>query len=157
MFLSWEFCGDDVNGEDRRRKVAFLLLALAAVMAVASAAFAVEITLSSSNVDQLGGTGNVDVLCPADPCQISRVKWVLTSSYPYLVDRVLVNWQTRETSGASYTVCVTLFDGASPPNAISGGCATQSASSSPVTTNVDVSPNVHPAQVYKVQIVIVQN
>jgi len=43
MFLSWEFCGDDVNGEDRRRKVAFLLLALAAVMAVASAAFAVTI------------------------------------------------------------------------------------------------------------------
>jgi hypothetical protein len=155
MFLSWEFCGDDVNGEDRRRKAAFLLLALAAVMAVASAAFAVEITLSSSNVDQLGGTGNVDVLCPADPCQISRVKWVLTSSYPYLVDRVLVNWQTRETSGASYTVYVTLLD--SSNNAISGGSATQSASSSPVTTNVDVSPNVHPAQVYKVQIVIVQN
>jgi hypothetical protein len=144
-----------VNGEDRRRKAAFLLLALAAVMAVASAAFAVEITLSSSNVDQLGGTGNVDVLCPADPCQISRVKWVLTSSYPYLVDRVLVNWQTRETSGASYTVYVTLLD--SSNNAISGGSATQSASSSPVTTNVDVSPNVHPAQVYKVQIVIVQN
>jgi hypothetical protein len=155
MFLSWEFCGDDVNGEDRRRKAAFLLLALAAVMAVASVAFAVEITLSSSNVDQLGGTGNVDVLCPADPCQISRVKWVLTSSYPYLVDRVLVNWQTRETSGASYTVYVTLLD--SSNNAISGGSATQSASSSPVTTNVDVSPNVHPAQVYKVQIVIVQN
>jgi len=35
-----------VNGEERRRKVAFLLLALAAVMAVASAAFAVEITLT---------------------------------------------------------------------------------------------------------------
>jgi hypothetical protein len=154
MFLSWEFCGDDVNGEDRRRKVAFLLLALAAVMAVASAAFAVEITLSSSNVDQLGGTPIVDVYCPANPCQISRVKWVLTSSYPYLVDRVLVQWQTRETSGASYTVYVTLLDSSSNP--ISGGSATQAASSSPVTTNVNVS-DVDPAQVYRVQIVIVQN
>jgi hypothetical protein len=155
MFLSWEFCGDDVNGEDRRRKVAFLLLALAAVMAVASAAFAVEITLSSSNVDQLGGTPIVDVYCPANPCQISRVKWVLTSSYPYLVDQVRVDWQTRETSGASYTVYVTLLDASNNP--ISGGSATQAASSSPVSTYVNVSPDVNPAQVYKVQIVIVQN
>jgi hypothetical protein len=155
MFLSWEFCGDDVNGEDRRRKVAFLLLALAAVMAVASAAFAVTIGLTSAEVDQLGGTPIVDVYCPANPCQISRVKWVLMSSYPYQVDRVLVYWQTRETSGASYTVYVTLLDSSNNP--ISGGSATQAASSSPVTTNVDVSPNADPAQVYKVQIVIVQN
>jgi hypothetical protein len=155
MFLSWEFCGDDVNGEDRRRKAAFLLLALAAVMAVASAAFAVTIGLTSAEVDQLGGTQNVDVYCPANPCQINRVKWVLTSSYPYLVDQVRVDWQTRETSGASYTVYVTLFDNSN--NAISGGSASQSADSSPVSTYVDVSPNVNPAQVYKVQIVIVQN
>jgi hypothetical protein len=144
-----------VNGEDRRRKVAFLLLALAAVMAVASAAFAVSISVDG--VDQLGGTPNVNVYCPAagDPCKINRVKWVLTSSYPYLVDRVLVQWQTRETSGASYTVYVTLLDNSNNP--ISGGSATQSAQSSAVTTNVDVTPNADPAQVYKVQIVIVQN
>jgi hypothetical protein len=155
MFLSWKFCGDDVNGEDRRRKVAFLLLALAAVIAVASAAFAVLIDLTSDEVDQLGGTPIVDVYCPANPCQISRVKWVLTSSYPYLVDQVRVDWQTRETSGASYTVYVTLLDASNNP--ISGGSATQAASSSPVSTYVDVSPNADPAQVYKVQIVIVQN
>jgi hypothetical protein len=154
MFLSWEFCGDDVNGEDRRRKVAFLLLALAAVMAVASAAFAVTIGLTSTDVDQLGATPIVDVYCPANPCQISRVKWVLTGSYPYLVDQVRVDWQTRETSGASYTVYVTLLDNSNNP--ISGGSATQAASSSPVNTYVDVS-NVDPAQVYRVQIVIVQN
>jgi hypothetical protein len=82
------------------------------------------------------------------------VKWVLTSSYPYLVDQVRVDWQTRETSGASYTVYVTLLDNSNNP--ISGGSATQAASSSPVNTYVDVS-NVDPAQVYKVQIVIVQN
>ena len=145
-----------MNGEDRRRKVAFLLLALAAVMAVASAAFAVSISVAG--VDQLGGTPIVGVDCPAagDPCQINRVKWVLRSSYPYLVDQVKVEWQTASTTG-SYTVCVTLFDNASPPNAISGGCATQSASSSPVSTYVDVSPDADPAEVHKVQIVIVQN
>ena len=143
-----------MNGEERRRKVAFLLLALAAVMAVASAAFAVTIGLTSAEVDQLGGTPIVDVYCPANPCQISRVKWVLTSSYPYLVDRVRVDWQTASTTG-SYTVYVTLLD--SSDNPISGGSATQTASSSPVSTYVDVSPDADPAEVYKVQIVIVQN
>ncbi len=143
-----------MNGEERRRKVAFLLLALAAVMAVASAAFAVQINLSSSAIDQLGGTPIVDVNCPADSCQINRVKWVLTSSFPYKVDRVQVVWQTASSTG-SYTVYVTLFDASNNP--ISGGSATQAASSSSVTTNVDVSPDADPAQVYKVQIVIVQN
>jgi hypothetical protein len=123
-------------------------------MAVASAAFAVLINLTSADVDQLGGTPIVDVNCPANPCQISRVKWVLTSSYPYLVDQVRVNWQTASTTG-SYTVYVTLFDASSNP--ISGGSATQAASNLPVSTYVDVSPNADPAQVYKVQIVIVQN
>ena len=143
-----------MNGEERRRKVAFLLLALAALM-TAYAAYAVLIDLTSAEVDQLGGTPIVDVYCPANPCQISRVKWMLTSSYPYLVDQVRVDWQTRETSGASYTVYVTLLDASNNP--ISGGFATQAASSSPVSTYVDVSPNADPAQVYKVQIVIVQN
>jgi hypothetical protein len=143
-----------MSGRNRRKAIGVTLLALAALM-LAYAAYAVLIDLTSAEVDQLGGTPIVDVYCPANPCQISRVKWVLTSSYPYLVDRVLVQWQTRETSGASYTVYVTLLDASNNP--ISGGSATQAASSSPVTTNVDVLPNVDPAQVYKVQIVIVQN
>jgi hypothetical protein len=85
------------------------------------------------------------------------VKWVLTSSAPFKVDKVKVEWQTASSTG-SYTVYVTLFDNASPtPNAISGGSATQAASSMAVTTEVDVSPDADPAEVYKVQIVIVQN
>jgi hypothetical protein len=66
-----------------------------------------------------------------------------------------VQWQTRETTGASYTVYVNLLDSS---NAIlAGGSATQAASNIPVTTNVDITPNVDPVQVYKVNIVIVQN
>ena len=143
----------NVNGGDRRRKVAFLLLALAAVMAVASAALAVVIALGSTAIDQLGGTDQVEVYCPVNSCQITRVKWILTSSYPYEVDQVKVVWQTASTSG-SYTVYVTLFDDSGNP--ISGGFATQTASSSPVETDVNVD-NVAPSQVYYVQIVIVQN
>jgi hypothetical protein len=123
-------------------------------MAVASAAFAVTIGLTSAQVDELGGTPMVDVNCPVSSCQITRVKWVLTSTYPYQVDQVRVDWQTASTTG-SYTVYVTLFDASNNP--ISGGYETQPASSSPVNTYVDVSPNANPAQVYKVQIVIVQN
>jgi hypothetical protein len=137
-------------------RVKYLLLsALLGAIAFSAAAYAVAIGLTSADIDQLGGTGNVDVYCPANPCQVTRVKWVLMSSAPYLVDRVLVQWQTRETTGATYTVYVTLLDSS---NAIvAGGSATQAASSSAVTTNVDVTPNVDPAQVYKVNIVIVQN
>jgi hypothetical protein len=142
-----------MSGRNRRKAIGAVLLAVAALM-LAYAAYAVLIDLTSAEVDQLGGTPIVDVYCPANPCQISRVKWVLTSSYPYLVDQVRVDWQTRETSGASYTVYVTLLDNSN--NAISGGSATEAASGSPVSTYVDVS-NVDPAQVYKVQIVIVQN
>ncbi len=142
-----------MSGRNRRKAIGAVLLALAALM-TAYAAFAVMIGLTSAEVDQLGGTPIVDVYCPANPCQINRVKWVLTSSYPYLVDQVRVDWQTASTSG-SYTVYVTLFDASNNP--ISGGSATQTASSSPVSTYVDVSPNADPAQVYKVQIVIVQN
>jgi len=142
-----------MSGRNRRKAIGAALLAMAALM-LAYAAYAVLIDLTSAEVDQLGGTPIVDVYCPANPCQISRVKWVLTSSYPYLVDRVRVDWQTASTTG-SYTVYVTLLD--SSDNPISGGSATQTASSSPVSTYVDVSPDADPAQVYKVQIVIVQN
>ena len=131
------------------------LIAVLAALAFSAAAYAVAIGLTSSDIDQLGGTGNVDVLCPANPCQVNRVKWALTSSAPYLVDRVLVQWQTRETTGATYTVYVTLLDSSNA--IIASGSTTQAASSSAVTTNVDVTPNVDPAQVYKVSIVIVQN
>jgi hypothetical protein len=137
----------------RRRSIA--LAALLAALAAASAASAVQITLESSDNDQLGGTGNVDDRCPANPCQISRVKWVITSTPPFLVDRVNIDWQTRETTGTSYTVYVTLLD--STNAVVSSGSATQAASSTPVTTQVDVNPNADPAQVYKVSIVIVQN
>jgi hypothetical protein len=132
-----------------------LLTVLLAALAMASAAYAVAIGLTSDDIDQLGGTGNVDVRCPANPCQITRVKWVLTSSAPYLVDRVLVEWQTRETTGATYNVYVNLLDNSN--TVIAGGSATQAAHSTAVTTNVDITPNVDPAQVYKVNIVIVQN
>jgi hypothetical protein len=137
------------------RAGALLVSTLLAAILLSAAAYAVQINLASADIDQLGGTGNVDVYCPANPCAVTRVKWILTSSAPYLVDQVQVQWQTRETSGATYTVYVVLLDSAN--NVLASGSATQSASNTAVTTTVNVNPNVDPAQVYKVSIVIVQN
>jgi hypothetical protein len=133
----------------KRMAIGVVLLAMAAVMAVVSAALAVVIGVGS--VDQLGGSNDVAVNCPANPCQITSVKWVVTSG---LVDKVQVTWQTAATSG-SYTVHVALIDNTN--TVIASASATQSASASAVTTTVDFSPDVNPAQVYKVRIVIVQN
>jgi hypothetical protein len=144
-----------VNGEDRRRKVAFLLLALAAVITVASAAFAVQINLSSEDIAQIGGTGQVSVNCPGNPCQVSKVTWTISGSAPFRVTAVNVQWTPASSEAtASYTVYVTLYDSAN--NVIGSGSATQGGSSSSVTTSVPVSPNPDPKNVYKVEIVIVQ-
>ncbi|MEM0444573.1 MAG: hypothetical protein QXO86_02795 [Nitrososphaerota archaeon] len=118
-------------------------------------AYAVTISLSSNDVAQLGGTGLVDVYCPANPCQITKVSWVLTSSPPFQVDQVNVQWQTAKTVGASYTVYVVLYDNTN--SVISSGSATQPASALPVTTLVDVVANVSPASVYRVEVIIVEN
>ncbi|MEM4190078.1 MAG: hypothetical protein QW544_06155 [Candidatus Caldarchaeum sp.] len=117
--------------------------------------YAVAIALTSSEVAQLGGTGLVDVNCPANPCQVSKVSWTLTGTAPFRVDRVNVQWTTAKTTGATYTVYVTLYDSAN--TVISSGSANQPASSSQVTTVVDVNPNVDPRDVYRVEVVIVEN
>ena len=146
-----------MNGEDRRRKAAFLLLALAAVMAVASAAFAVQISLSSADIAQIGGTGQVGVNCPGNPCQVSKVTWTISGTPPRVTE-VKVQWTPASSATtASYTVYVTLYDNGD--NIIGSGSATQSGSSSPpVTTTVPVSGSspIDPKNVYKVEIVIVQ-
>ena len=149
------FLGMYVNGGDRRRKVAFLLLALAAVMAVASAALAVVIALDPGNVAEIGGTGQVEVYCPAagDSCQVDRVTWTI-SGPPFRVTAVNVKWTPR--SDGDYTVYVVLYNSAS--SIIGSGSATVSVTEgSPTTTNVDVSPDADPKEIYYVEIVIVQS
>ena len=148
------FLGMYVNGGDRRRKVAFLLLALAAVMAVASAALAVVIALDPRDVAEIGGTWKVDVYCPANPCEVSRVTWSI-SGPPFQVTAVNVEWTPRSTG--SYTVFVVLYD-STATNIISSGSTTVSVTAgSPTTTTVNVSPGASPRDIYYVEIVIVQN
>jgi type 1 fimbria pilin len=146
-----------VNGEDRRRKVAFLLLALAAVMAVASAAFAVEISLNDSDIARIGGTGNVEVHCPAagNPCKIDKVYWVL-SFPPPRVTAVKIYWTPAATG--TYDVYVVLYD--NNGNMISNGYGSTSediTSTDPTTTTVNLASPVNPALIKYVEIAIVEH
>lgn len=136
---------------NKKGSIVLAILVLLALLSVAS--YAVSINLSSTDVSAIGGTGIVDVSCPAGPCQITKVGWTLTTSAPYQVDRVNVQWTTAKSSGATYTVYVVIYDNGGA--VISYGSASQGASPNQVTTVVDVS-NVSPRDVYKVEIVIVE-
>ncbi|MEM0461254.1 MAG: hypothetical protein QXS96_05195 [Candidatus Caldarchaeum sp.] len=133
---------------------AVLAIAVLPLLLLATSAYAVLINLNSADINQLGGTGLVDVNCPANPCQVTKVSWTLTSTPPYQLDSVIVQWTTAKSSGASYTVCVSLYDSAS--TLLTSGCQPQMASSGSATTIVDVAPNVNPKDVYKVEVVIVE-
>jgi hypothetical protein len=143
----------------RRRTVGAILMAAAALMA-AYAAYAVLISLASTNIAQLGGTGLVSVNCPGDPCQVSEVTWTISNTAPYRVTNVNVKWKPASSAAtASYTVYVTLYD--SSNGIVGSGSQSQSGSADAVTTSVPVSPvspytSIDPKDVYKVEIVIVQ-
>jgi hypothetical protein len=140
----------------RRKAMGAALLAVAALM-LAYAAYAVLIGLSSTNIAQLGGTGQVSVNCPVagDPCQIEQVTWTISSTAPFRVTHVNVKWTPASNAPASYTVYVTLYNDAN--SVIGSGSATQSGSTTSVTTSVPIStPYPDPKDVYKVEIVIVQ-
>jgi len=144
-----------VNGEDRRRrKVAFLLLALAAVMAVASAAFAVEISLSSSNVARIGATPQVEVYCPANPCQITRVTWTL-SFPPPRVTALNIEWTPAATG--TYTVYVVLYRSDGTTIEGYGSTSVTISTLGSTTTTVNLASPVNPAHIYYVEIAIVES
>jgi hypothetical protein len=141
-----------VNGEDRRRKVAFLLLALAAVMAVASAAFAVQINLSSLDIARIGATPQVEVYCPANPCQITRVTWTLAFPPPR-VTHVNIVWSPAATG--DYNVYVVLYRDTSTIVGYGWTSVTISTlGSTPTTVSVGA---VNPADINYVEIAIVQS
>ncbi|MEM4545082.1 MAG: hypothetical protein QXE61_08375 [Nitrososphaerota archaeon] len=144
---------------DMRRII--LLSIFISLLLFTVAAYSVSISLSSDKVAQLGGTGNVEVMCPATSCQIEKVKWVISDSPPYEVSAVNVIW-TPASSSATYTVYVTLYNSTTNnKEVIAYGYASQSGSSTQVTTTVYISPaspshKVLPKDVYYVEIVIVQ-
>ena len=138
------------------RKRLIPLIALLMILAVVAVAYSVAITLESTDIEQLGATYKVQVLCPTSECKIDKVKWVLTTNPPYMVDKVKVLWTPRNSDpSTSYTVYVELYD-STAQNLIASGSATEYGSNQQVETQVDVSPDADPYEIDYVRIVIVQ-
>jgi hypothetical protein len=132
-----------------------ILALLFLLLLAASAAFAVTITLSSGNVNAIGGTGLVAVNCPASPCSVTSVTWTLQGVAPFYIQSATVAWTPSFTGSAQ--VCVNIYTGASTtPTA--GACATASGltSGTATTTTVTFSTAVNPQVVDKVEVIIAQ-
>lgn len=128
----------------------------------ASAAYAVTISLSSSNIMPIGGTGLVTVNCPATgtPCAVSGVTWTLDTSAPFYVASATVSWTPSLTG--TYQVCVNLYDNGNNLLTNGSNCATASGLTGGTATSTTVSfsgtgssrPN--PKDIYKVEVIIVK-
>jgi len=128
-------------------KKALVLLALALLVLPV---YAVLIELSSSSIDQIGGTGLVTV---SGPGSVSRVKWILTNNAPYRVNKVKILWDAANDS-SEYTVYVTIYDNSD--NVKAYGSAGDQKGSGEITTIVNVAPSVDPKDIYKVEVIIVE-
>lgn len=126
----------------------------------ASAAYAVTISLSSSNIMPIGGTGLVAVNCPGTPCTVSQVTWTLDTLAPHYVVKATVSW-TPGVSG-NYQVCVNLYD--MNRNLLNNGssCTSASGLTGGTATTTDVpfsgsgSSRPDPKNIYSVEVIIVQ-
>jgi hypothetical protein len=142
-------------------KTLSLALVIGAAVLMVSAAYAASITLSSANVMQIGGTGQVTVNCPVgNTCTVSGVTWSVTQSGAApVVNSATVTWQTASTSSTNkYTLYVTVFSSASTVVA-TGSVSNIAGSASPTSTTVTltaVTPPLNPSQVNLVEIDIVQ-
>ena len=125
----------------------------------ASAAYAVTISLSSSNVMPIGGTGLVTVNCPAQPCAVSKVTWTLDTSPPFYVASATVSWTPSQ--DGDYQVCVNLYGSDGNPLNNGSGCITKrlpggTATSTTVPFSGTGSSRPNPRDINKVEVIIVQ-
>ncbi|MEM2189614.1 MAG: hypothetical protein QXG35_09855 [Nitrososphaerota archaeon] len=128
-------------------KKALVLLALALLVLPV---YAVLIELSSSSIDQIGGTGLVEVNGPGS---VSGVKWILTNNAPYRVNAVKILW-TPANVNSEYTVYVTIYD--NNDNVKAYGSAGDQRGSGTITTEIELGTNVDPKDICKVEVIIVE-
>ncbi|MEM3952323.1 MAG: hypothetical protein QXP74_02815, partial [Nitrososphaerota archaeon] len=94
---------------DMRRII--LISIFMALLLFTVAAYSVAITLENTNIQRLGGTGQVQIICPANPCEIDKVTWTLTGT-PLKVSEVNIEWTPNQPASGStitYTVYVYLY------------------------------------------------
>jgi hypothetical protein len=128
------------------RKLLLALLIAVALLSVATVAVALSLTPK-----KIAGSSIVDVSCPAAPCS-ATVGWQLNSDYD--VDACIVSW-TPNFSGKATVACIVY--GSSGQPLASGSISNDDVSNGVAETNtVELSSAVDPSQIYKVEVVIME-
>jgi hypothetical protein len=130
------------------RKLLLALLIAVALLSVATVAVALSLTPK-----RIAGSSIVEVSCPASgtPCS-ATVGWQLDSNYD--VDACIVSW-TPTFSGEATVACI-VYDSSSAKLA-SGSITDESVTSgTPETNTVPLNTAVDPSQIYKVEVVIME-
>jgi hypothetical protein len=136
-------------------KFVALALLLGGTLLTVSVAYAASITMSTTSVMALGGTGQVTLNCPATPCSISSLTWGITGppTAAPTVNQAVVTMTLAGTSSNHYTVYVTLFG--------SGATVLTSASQANVagastSATVTISGSISPSAIVSVEVDVVQ-
>jgi hypothetical protein len=130
------------------RKLLLALLIAVALLSVATVAVALTLTPK-----KIAGSSTVDVSCPASgtPCS-ATVGWRLDDNYD--VDACIVSW-TPTFSGKATVACI-VYDDSGTVKA-SGSISNKDVSNGVAETNtVELSSAVDPHDIYKVEVVIME-
>ena len=120
------------------------------------AAYSVAIALEKTDIQRLGGTGQVGIICPANPCEIKKVTWSLTDT-PKRVSAVKIQWTPNQPASGStitYTVYVYLYN---KDGNIAGSGFTNENGTGEVTTTISLNSPIDPKNIEKIEIIIVEN
>jgi len=120
------------------------------------AAYSVAIKLVDTDIQRLGGTGQVGIICPANPCEIKKVTWGLTDT-PKRVSAVNIQWTPNQPASGStitYTVYVYLYN---KDGNIAGSGSTNENGTGEVTTTISLNSPIDPKNIEKIEIIIVEN
>ena len=129
------------------RKLLLALLIAVALLSVATMAVALTVTPK-----KIAGSSIVDVSCPAGPPCSATVGWRLDANYD--VDACIVSW-TPNFDGKATVACI-VYDSGSAKLA-SGSISNEDVSNGVDETNtVPLSSTVDPSQIYKVEVVIME-
>ncbi|MCL7384629.1 MAG: hypothetical protein LZ174_10110 [Thaumarchaeota archaeon] len=128
------------------RKLLLALLIAVALLSVATIAVALSLTPK-----KIAGSSIVDVSCPAGLCS-ATVGWRLDTNYD--VDACIVSW-TPTFTGTATVACI-VYDSGSAKLA-SGSITGEPVTSGTSETNtVPLNTVVDPSQIYKVEVVIME-
>jgi hypothetical protein len=142
----------------RIAKFVGMMLLLTGTILTVSAAYAASITMASTAVRAIGGTGQVTINCPMSvTCSITAVSWTINApgtAAPTVTGLTLTFGSALSGTTANlYTVYVTLWNGVTVQSTGSVAGVTGTSTSASITT---LSASTTPSQVTSIEVDIVQ-